>query len=47
LTFQHSSFGARFHERTPGIGAAVVDVELEALATVEDAGEFALDLAGD
>ena len=47
MTFQHSSFRTRFYERTPGICAAVVDIELEAVAAVEDAGEFALDLAGD
>ena len=47
LAFQNSPFCSRFCKRTPGISAAVVDVELEALATVEDAGEFALDLARD
>ena len=47
MTFQHSAFRRSRHERTPGICAAVVDIELEALATVEDAGKFALNLTGD
>jgi hypothetical protein len=47
LVLQHSSFGSRFCKRTPGVCAAVVRVEFEAFATVEDAGELVLDLAGD
>ena len=47
MTFQHGSFRTRFYERAPGVCAAVVDVELEADAAVEDVDEFALDLAGD
>jgi hypothetical protein len=47
LTLQHSSFRQRFYERTPGIRDTVVYVELQAVAAVEDAGKFALDLAGD
>ena len=47
LAFQHSPFGARFCKRTPGVCAAVVYVDFEALAAVEDAGKLSLDLAGD
>jgi hypothetical protein len=47
LAFEHSSFRSRFCKRTPGVGAAVVYVELEAPATVKDAGELVLDLARD
>jgi hypothetical protein len=47
LVLQHSSFGWRSCKRTPGVCAAVVRVELEAFAAVEDAGELALDLAAD
>ena len=46
MTFQHRSFGARFHERTPGVCAAIVDVEFEAVAALEHGGKFASDLAG-
>jgi hypothetical protein len=47
FAFQHSPFSSRFCKRTPGVCATVVDVELEAFAAVEDAGELAFDLAGD
>jgi hypothetical protein len=47
LVLQHSSFGWRSCKRIPGVCAAVVRVELEAFAAVEDAGELALDLAAD
>lgn len=47
LVLQHSPLGWRFSKRTPGVGAAIVDVELEALATVENASKLTADLAGD
>jgi hypothetical protein len=47
LVLEHSSFGSRVYKRTPGVCATVVRVEFEAFATVEDAGELVLDLAGD
>lgn len=47
LALQHSPFGLRSCKRTPRVCAAVVDVELEALAAVKDAGKLTLDLAGD
>lgn len=42
---QHSSFGTSLCKRTPCVRVAVVCIELEAFAAIEDVGEFGPQLA--
>jgi hypothetical protein len=45
-TLQHSSFGSSPCKRTPCVRVAVVCIELQALATIEDIGELGPQLMG-